>query len=166
MSTAFRRKPRLIGRKSGICVVASRYNEKFTDPLVDNTIEELGELAPTARIDLIRVPGAFEIPVTVSNLLERQKFDCVIALGIIIRGDTQHADLVAGSVTDSLQQLSISSKTPIIHEILLVDNEEQANARTIGKVMNRGKEAARAAASMIDIFAAIEKTMQKLKKKF
>ncbi|WP_411827323.1 6,7-dimethyl-8-ribityllumazine synthase [Luteolibacter sp. AS25] len=165
MSTAFQPKPRIIGQKTRICIVASRYNEKFTDALVDNAIEELEELTPLARVDLIRVPGAFEIPVTVANLLDRQKFNCVIALGLIIRGHTQHADLVASSVTDSLQQLAISSKTPVIHEVLLVEDEKQAYARSIAETMNRGREAARAAASMIDVFLEIEKSMPKFEKK-
>src|SRR5690606_9297181 len=62
MSTALQPKPRIIGHKVRICIIASKYNEKFTDSLVENCIEELGELIPLSRIDLIRVPGAFEIP--------------------------------------------------------------------------------------------------------
>lgn len=165
MSTALQPKPRIIGQKVRICIVASKYNEKFTDALVENAIDELSELIPMARIDLIRVPGAFEIPVAVSAVLDRNETNCVISLGVIIRGDTGHADLVAASVTDALQGLAVSSQVPIIHEVLLVVDEKQAYSRCIGASMNRGREAARAAASMVDVFAEIEKTMPKEEKK-
>ncbi len=165
MSTALQPKPRIIGQKVRVCIVASKYNEKFTDALVDNAIEELGEISPMARIDLIRVPGAFEIPVAVASVLDRESFACIIALGLIIRGDTAHADLVAASVTDALQGLAIEHKVPVVHEVLLVEDEKQAYARCIAASMNRGREAARAAASMIDVFSEIEKSMPKIEKK-
>lgn len=161
MSNALQPKPRIIGHKVRICIVASKYNEKFTDALVENAIEELGETVPMARIDLIRVPGAFEIPVTVANVLDRELFNCVIALGLIIRGDTGHADLVAASVTESLLSLAVESLTPVIHEVLLVEDETQAHARCIAAAKNRGRDAARAAASIIEVFAEIEKSMPK-----
>ncbi|MCB1131468.1 MAG: 6,7-dimethyl-8-ribityllumazine synthase, partial [Verrucomicrobiae bacterium] len=152
MSSALPPKPRIVGPKVRICVVASKYNEQFTDSLVNNAIEELGELVPQGRVDLIRVPGAFEIPVMVASVLDRDPPACVIALGLILRGSTEHADLVAKSVTDSLQQLALQHLRPVIHEVLLVDDEKQAYARCIGSQLNRGREAARACASMIDLF--------------
>lgn len=161
MSSALPPRPRIIGPKVRICIVASKYNEQFTDALVENAVEELSELVPQGRIDLIRVPGAFEIPVTVANVLDRDAPACVIALGLIIRGSTDHADLVAKSVTDSLQTLAIQYKRPVIHEVLLVADEKQAYARCIGAKLNRGREAARAAASMIDIFQELERSMPK-----
>jgi 6,7-dimethyl-8-ribityllumazine synthase len=159
MSSALPPKPRVIGPKVRICIVASKYNEEFTDALVDNAIEELGELVPQGRVDLIRVPGAFEIPVMVASILEREPPACIIALGLIIRGSTDHADLVASSVTTALQNLAVSSLRPIIHEVLLVADEKQAYARCIGAQLNRGKEAARAAAAMIDIFQELDRSM-------
>lgn len=159
MSSALPPKPRIIGPKVRICIVASKYNEQFTDALVENVLEELGELVPQGRFDLIRVPGAFEIPVMVASILERDPPACVIALGLIIRGSTEHADLVAGSVTNALQQLAIKSLKPIIHEVLLVADEKQAYARCIGTQLNRGKEAARAAAAIIDIFQELDRSM-------
>jgi 6,7-dimethyl-8-ribityllumazine synthase len=161
MSSAFQPKPRIIGPKVRICIVASRYNEQFTDALVENAIEELGELVPQGRIDLIRVPGAFEIPVVVASILERDAPACIIALGLIIRGSTEHADLVGRSVTDSLQQLAIKAQRPIIHEVLLVADEKQAYARCIGSQINRGREAARAAAAMIDVFQELDRSMSR-----
>ena len=87
--TALPPKPRIIGPKVRICIVASKYNEQFTDALVENAIEELGELVPQGRVDLIRVPGAFEIPVMVASVLDRDPPACIIALGLIIRGSTR-----------------------------------------------------------------------------
>ncbi len=159
MSSALPPKPRIIGPKVRICIVASKYNEQFTDALVQNTIEELAELVPQGRIDLIRVPGAFEIPVMVAAVLERDPPACMIALGLIIRGSTEHADLVARSVTDSLQSLALKFLRPVIHEVLMVDDEKQAYARCIGAQLNRGKEAARAAAAMVDIFQELDRSI-------
>ncbi len=161
MSTALQPKPRIIGHKVRICIVASKYNEKFTDSLVENCIEELGDIIPKSRIDLIRVPGAFEIPVAVAAVIDREEINCIIALGLIIRGDTGHSDLVAASVTESLQSLAVKRIIPIIHEVLLVEDEQQAYARCIATAKNRGREAARAAASIVDVFAEIEKSMPK-----
>ncbi|MBC8128538.1 MAG: 6,7-dimethyl-8-ribityllumazine synthase [Gloeobacteraceae cyanobacterium ES-bin-144] len=161
MSNALPPKPRIIGPKTRICIVASKYNEKFTDSLVENAIEELSELVPSGRVDLVRVPGAFEIPVMVASILDRDPPACIIALGLIIRGSTEHADLVGRCVTDALQRLAIESLRPIIHEVLLVDNEKQAYARCIGSQLNRGREAARAAASMIDVFQELDRSMPK-----
>ena len=159
MSSALPPKPRVIGPKVRICIVASKYNEPFTDALVENAIAELGELVPQGRVDLIRVPGAFEIPVMVASVLDREPPACIIALGLIIRGSTEHADLVGSSVTEALQRLAVQSLRPIIHEVLLVDDEKQAYARCIGAQLNRGREAAKAAASMIDIFQELERSM-------
>ena len=161
MSSALPPKPRIVGPKVRICIVASKYNEQFTDALVDNAIEELGELVPQGRVDLIRVPGAFEIPVMVASVFDRDPPACVIALGLILRGSTEHADLVARSVTDSLQALALRHLRPVIHEVLLVDDEKQAYARCIGSQLNRGREAARAAASMIDLFQELDRSMPK-----
>lgn len=159
MSNALPPKPRIIGPKVRICIVASKYNEQFTDALVENAIEELGELVPQGRVDLIRVPGAFEIPVMVASVLDRDPPACVIALGLIIRGSTEHADLVGRSVTDALQRLAVESMRPVIHEVLLVEDEKQAYARCIGSQLNRGREAARAAAAMIDVFQELDRSM-------
>lgn len=159
MSSALPPKPRIIGPKVRICIVAAKYNESFTDALVENAISELGELVPQGRVDLIRVPGAFEVPVMVASVIERNAPSCVIALGVIIRGSTQHADLVGASVTNALQSIAVETKIPVIHEVLLVDDEKQAYARCIGEKLNRGKEAARAAAAMIDIYQELDRSM-------
>ena len=159
MSLALPPKPRVINTKGKkLAIVASKYNEVYSDALVDHVIEELVDYLPQARVDLIRVPGAFEIPVAVKALLQLEAPICVIALGVIIRGETAHADLVASSVTDALQQLALEYNTPIIHEVLLVEDEAQAHVRCLGKEMNRGIEAARAAAAMVEVFSELDRS--------
>jgi len=159
MSNALSPKPRMMGPKVRVCIVASKFNERYSDALVENAIEELGELLPHGRVDLIRVPGAFEIPVMVASVLERDPPACMIALGVILRGATSHADLIGRSVTDSLQRLALRSLKPVIHEVLLLDDEKQAYARCIGSQLNRGREAARSAAAMIDVFQELDRSM-------
>ncbi|MGE9270405.1 MAG: 6,7-dimethyl-8-ribityllumazine synthase [Verrucomicrobiales bacterium] len=159
MSTALPPKPRMLGSKANICIVAAKYNEQFTDALVENTVNEIGELMPSTRIDLIRVPGAFEIPAVASAVLNRKRHACLIGLGVIIKGATAHADLVAQSVTTALQDLAVKHRLPVINEVLLLEDEKQAYARCIGANLNRGKEAARAATAMVDVFQELDRTM-------
>ena len=158
MSSELPRKPRVFNTKrSRLAIVASNYNERYADALVDSVIDELGDFLPQARVDLVRVPGAFEIPVAVRALLDLEQPTCVIALGVLIRGETRHADLVATSVCDTLQRMAVESHTPIINEVLLLDNEEQAKLRCLDEDRNRGIEAARAAAAMVEVFGELDR---------
>ena len=159
MSNALPPRPRNLKQKgSKIYNVASTYNEEYTDALVENTTDELKALVPSCKIEVIRVPGAFEIPVTVAAILQKDEApNCVISLGLIIRGKTAHGDLVAESVTIALQQMAVSHVIPVIHEVVLVSDEKQAYARCIGSELNRGREAARAATSIIDTFQQLQR---------
>ncbi|MGB0774596.1 MAG: 6,7-dimethyl-8-ribityllumazine synthase [Akkermansiaceae bacterium] len=157
MSKVLPPKPRSLNQKGNITIVASLYNEEFTNAMVENAMSELEELIPNAHVDVVRVPGAFEVPVAVETVIQHDTPSCVIALGLIIRGQTAHGDMVAESVTYSLQQIAVNHAIPIIHEVLIVADEKQAYARCIGSKLNRGKEAARAATSIID-------TLQQLKR--
>ncbi|MFT5467630.1 MAG: 6,7-dimethyl-8-ribityllumazine synthase [Verrucomicrobiales bacterium] len=139
-----------------IAIVASLYNRELTDALTDSAHSELQAIAPNATFPVFRVPGAFEIPVTIENLCRKGQFSAIIALGVIVRGETAHADLIAASITRTLQEISVRHAIPVIHEVLLVDTIEQAAERVSGEEMNRGVEAARAAAGMADLFSQIE----------
>lgn len=145
-----------------VAIVASLYNRELTDALTDSAHNELKAIAPNAMFPVFRVPGAFEIPVTIEKLCQRGKFSALIALGVIVRGETAHADLIASSITQTLQEISVRHCIPIIHEVLLVDTAEQAAARVQGAEMNRGLEAARAAAGMADLFTQIDAAYTKL----
>lgn len=164
MSAIIPPQPRVLSTsKMRISIVASKFNEEFTDALVENTVDEIGALIDKPKVDLVRVPGAFEIPVVAKAIIEEEKPDCIIALGCIIRGGTSHADLVATAVTNSLMQLSMDTTTPVIHEVLLVEDEKQAYARCIGKKLNRGREAARSAVHVIDVINEITRLNQSLR---
>lgn len=139
-----------------IAIVASRYNSVYTDAMVAAAEETLARLAPNATVEVVRVPGAFEIPLVVETLAcQEDQPLAILALGVIIRGSTAHADLVAESVTNSLQSTSLSHLLPVIHEVLLVNDEGQAEARTLGDKLNRGREAAEAAVAMIEVIGRL-----------
>ncbi|MDF1853300.1 MAG: 6,7-dimethyl-8-ribityllumazine synthase [Verrucomicrobiales bacterium] len=139
-----------------VAIVASRYNSTYTDALVQSSSETLAKLAPDLEVDVIRVPGAFEIPVIVEAVACSTNAPlAIIALGVIIRGSTAHADLIAESITKTLQSTSVSHLIPVIHEVLLVDTTEQAEVRALGDELNRGREAAEAAVAMISVMEEI-----------
>jgi 6,7-dimethyl-8-ribityllumazine synthase len=127
--------------------VASQYNAQFTQPLVDNAYRELNILEPGATVSLVSAPGTFEIPLMVHSVAELDRYHAIIALGLVIQGETAHAALIAQSVTNSLLEISLAHRVPVIHGILLVENEAQARVRCIDQEFNRGVEAARAAVS-------------------
>ena len=143
-----------MGKKTRVAVVVSRFNSAFTDALVEHTLSEFIHLYPDAVVDLHYVPGAFEIPFAVEYLARHTPPEAIIVLGVIIRGETPHGDIVANSVTQMLHQISVKHLVPIINEVLLVNDKAQAKERTMGDRLNRGREAARAAAT---IFSTVEK---------
>ncbi len=126
-------------------IVASQYNAQFTQPLVDNAYRELSLLEPGATVSLISAPGSFELPLMVQSVAELDRYHSIIALGLIVQGETAHATLIAQSVTKALLEISLAHRVPVIHGVLLVENEDQARARCIEQEFNRGVEAARAA---------------------
>ena len=148
--------PAPTARNGSVAIVASRYNARFTDALVESASATLAKLAPDLKLRVVRVPGAFEIPVVVDALASSEDQPlAIIALGVIIRGSTAHADLIAESITRSLQDTGVSHLIPVIHEVLLVANVEQAEARTLGDELNRGREAAEAAIAMIEVMDSL-----------
>lgn len=152
MSTAAPSRPRPIEDRISIAIIASLYNNTFVQGLLEAGCNEIEEIAPNATITVYRVPGAFEIPVSAELVLRNSKPDAIIAFGVIIRGSTEHADLVGASVTDALQQMAVRHCTPVVHEVLLVDSAEQAEERCLGATINRGTEAARVAVNMVSLF--------------
>src|SRR5436190_22570543 len=115
MSTTLPSRPRQIGQRRTFAIVASQYNSEFVGGLVDHCRRELEAISPAFSIQTYEVPGAFEIPLLVQEVAGRN-VDAIIALGVIIEGQTQHAALIASTITYSLQKLSLTHKLPIIHE--------------------------------------------------
>jgi 6,7-dimethyl-8-ribityllumazine synthase len=129
-------------------IIAASYNAKYTDALVRFAKAELKD---AEKLTVVRVPGSFEIPVIASRLAHSDEYDAIICFGAILRGATTHADHIAMGVTNILAQLQIESGTPIIHGVLLFENEDQARARCLNKETNRGIEAARTAMDMVKV---------------
>jgi 6,7-dimethyl-8-ribityllumazine synthase len=138
-----------------VAVVASLYNPVLVDGLVAHFQEELLAICPSSRITVHRVPGSFEVPLGVELVAGQKTFDAIAAFGVLLQGATAHATLVAQSVTDALMQTALRHRTPVLHEILLVENEAQATARCVEPDLNRGIEAARAAVRMLRAVSAM-----------
>lgn len=134
-----------------IAIVASEYHPEMVQALVNNTCKELYQIDEKCVIELFGAPGAFEIPVVAEMVAAQRRHDVIIALGLIIQGRTKHADLIGESVTHALQQIALKHVIPVIHEVLLLSNEEEARARCLDQELNRGVEAARAAATMLRV---------------
>jgi len=126
-------------------IIASQYNAKYVQPLVDHATKEIYNLEPGALITLLQVPGAFEIPLLVKAAAESKRYQSILALGVILEGETAHADLIARGVTQALLDISLANRLPVIHCVLLLQNEEQAKARCLASKGNRGTEAAQSA---------------------
>ena len=150
--------PRVLGgTRRTYAIVASQYNPNYVQGLVDHAASELMRLVPNARLILHQVPGAFEIPLVVQELASKEdnEIDAILALGVIIQGDTSHAELLGSSVTNALQQIMLASRIPVIHEVLSCKDEAQAQARCLDTLHNRGIEAAHAAISIATLIAQL-----------
>lgn len=146
MSTAHPIRPRSLGKATlSFAIVAGQYNHTYTQGLVDNAQRELNELEPGANIRVVWAPGAFEIPLMVKLLAAQKKQSAILALGVVLQGETEHAALITQAVTKALLSISLEHSVPVINEVLLLQNEKQAQARCLGTEINRGVEAARAA---------------------
>src|SRR5947208_15024967 len=134
-------------------IVASRYNASYVDGLIDHATNELRQLSPDATIFLHRVPGSVEIPVIVGELASQNKVGAIIACGVILQGETNHAQNLSRSVTDALQRIAVERGVPIINVVLSFDNENQASARCLDNKINGGTEAARALVDVANVFS-------------
>lgn len=143
-------------QRRSIAIVASQYNPTYVQGLVHHAAEELAVLAPGTNITTWDVPGAFEIPLFVQEVAEIGGVDAIIALGVIIQGATAHADMIGEAVTQALLECSLRYRLPVIHEVLLVENEEQARVRCLETEMNRGTEAARAAVQVLQSLSVLK----------
>ena len=144
-----------MGQRRSFAIVAGQYHPEFVRGLVEHARAEFLAISPNFNVTVHEVPGAFEIPLVVQEVATRGGVDAILALGVIIEGETRHAALIATEVTRALQQLALAHRLPVIHEVLLLQNEEQARVRCLGEEMNRGTEAARVAARMVQMLSEL-----------
>ena len=140
-----------------MAVVASRFNETVTRPLVDGALDALVRHGVAFDdIDIIWVPGAWELPLAARHAMASDRYEAVVALGAVIRGDTPHFDYVAGEASRGLADASRDSEIPLGFGLLTCDNLEQALARCGGEHGNKGWDAALAALEMADLMSQMD----------
>jgi 6,7-dimethyl-8-ribityllumazine synthase len=143
----------LIAKGFKFAVVVSRFNEFITGRLLDGAIDAIVRSdGKKEDIDVIRVPGSFEIPLVVKRAALSKKYDAIICLGAVIRGETPHFDYVASEVTKGIALLNLEFTIPITYGIITADNTEQAIERAGNKMGNKGFEAARSAVELLNLF--------------
>jgi 6,7-dimethyl-8-ribityllumazine synthase len=147
--------PHGAGRKVAIAV--SRFNEQVTQKLVEGALDALVRHGTALDdVDVVWVPGAWELGVVTRRLLGMDRYDAVIALGAVIRGETPHFDYVAGESARALQDASAEFETPVSFGVLTCDTHEQAMARAGGDHGNKGWDAAMAALEMVDLLDRLD----------
>jgi 6,7-dimethyl-8-ribityllumazine synthase len=151
----FTAQPSGAGRR--VAVIASRFNESIVQRLVDGALDALVKQGTALdAVDVVWVPGAWELPVTARYLLETERYDAIVALGAVIRGETKHFDYIAGEAARGLQQLTLDFGVPIAFGVLTTEDDAQAEARAGGAHGNKGADAALAALEMADLFDRLD----------
>lgn len=147
----------LAGEGRRIGVVASRFNQEVTTKLLEGAVECLIRYGVRFQdVDVVWVPGAWELPAAVERLLAAERYDAIVAVGAVIRGETPHFDYVAGEAARGLANLQRDYSVPIGFGLLTTDNDEQAAARAGGAHGNKGWDAALAALEMADLFSRLD----------
>ncbi len=140
-----------------IAIVVSRFNNLITDKLLEGALEELGRSgADKDHVEVIEVPGAWEMPVVLATLARRGATDAIVCLGCVVRGDTAHFDFVAGENARGITDVARESGIPIANGVLTTNTMEQALDRAGGSMGNKGAEAAAAAVEMAHLLAALK----------
>ena len=140
-----------------IAFVAARFNEFVVEPLIRGALDALKRHGVAEKqIEVIRVPGAFEIPIVLRKLALSRRYDALIALGAVIRGDTPHFDYVAGECASGVSRVALESGIPIAFGVLTTDTVEQAMDRSGGKAGNKGADAALTAIEMVNLLRRLE----------
>jgi 6,7-dimethyl-8-ribityllumazine synthase len=136
-------------------IVASRYNARYVDAMLRAAKAELWR-AEVSRIQIVRVPGAYEIPLVAKRLARAHPgLSAILCLGVILRGETAHAEHIGDTVSRALMEIQLAYEIPIIHEVLVLENEEQAYVRCLDPEHNRGTEAAQTALAMVHVLKSL-----------
>ena len=144
---------RAVGR---VAILASRYNELITSRLLEGALACCTEAGvPREDVDVVWVPGAFELPVAAAAAAKLGRYACLVALGAVVRGDTPHFDYVAGEAARGLNAVAVAHALPVGFGVLTVDTMQQALDRAGGSAGNKGHEAAAAAIQAADVIAQL-----------
>jgi 6,7-dimethyl-8-ribityllumazine synthase len=145
------------GEHRRFAVVASRFNQQIVERLVDGALDALVRHGVAIDdVDVVWVPGAWELPIAARRLLATERYHALVAVGAVIRGDTPHFDYVAGEASRGLASASVDFDTPIGFGVLTCDTDAQAEARAGGAHGNKGWDAALAALEMADLFDRLD----------
>jgi len=137
-------------------IVASRWNDFISSRLIEGALDALERLgADPKQVDVYRVPGAFEISLLALRLAESEKFDAVICVGTIIRGQTPHFDYIAGEVTRGIGEAGLQTGVPVVYGVITADNLDQAIERAGVKLGNKGFEAATTAVELVNLYKEV-----------
>jgi len=154
--TEFTGSPRGAGRR--FAIIASRFNEPITAKLLEGAMDGLTRHGASPEdIDVVWVPGAWELPAAARRLLSTERYDALVAVGAVIRGDTPHFDYVAGEASRGLAQAGADFDRPVGFGLLTCDSTEQAEARAGGAHGNKGWDASLAALEMADLFTRLDR---------
>lgn len=146
-------------KRGSFAIVAASYNARYVDAMLAAALAEL-KAAGAGEVTVIRVPGAYEVPAVVARLARQKargqsRYAAIIGLGLILRGETAHADHIGEAVSFALMDLQVATEVPVIHAVLLMENEKQAVKRCLGRRHNRGIEAAHTALTMAAVMGSI-----------
>lgn len=146
----------LVIRDARFCIVAARFNDQIVENLVRGAIDALVRHGATeTAIDIVRVPGAFELPLAARRMAGTKKYDALVAVGVVIRGATPHFDIVCNECAAGLSRVSADLAIPVGFGVLTCDTVDQALERAGGKQGNKGTDAALAAVEMVNLMRQI-----------
>ncbi len=147
----------LLARDLRFAILASRFNEFVVEPLIRGALDALRRHGVADKqIDIVRVPGAFDIPIVARKLALAHRYEALIALGCVIRGQTPHFDYVAGECAGGIARIALESGVPIAFGVLTTDTAEQAVDRAGGKAGNKGADAALVALEMANLLRRLD----------
>ena len=148
---------KLVSKKIKVGIVAARFNEFITSKLLSGALDTLTRHdVKDEDIEIAWVPGAFEIPLAASKMANSGKYDAVICLGAVIRGNTTHYDYVCNEVSKGIAQVSLASGIPVMFGVVTTENIEQAIERAGTKAVNKGSDCAQGAIEMVNLLREME----------
>ena len=146
----------IVAGNEKFCIIISRFNDFIGSKLLSGALDELKRHGVSDdNIDIVKVPGAFEIPITAQKFAQTGKYNAIITLGAVIRGATAHFDYVSAEVSKGIAQVSLQTGVPVIFGVLTTDNIEQAIERAGTKAGNKGSDAAKSAIEMANLLKLV-----------